>query len=179
MKRAVVDVDQVLWNLHAPLVLRLNEKYNLRIPDPPSTWHFYEDHGISDSDFYREVDAVHATQERTPPDWAAGELFKVLHRKGYEVMVASHRSSSLTPALARWLERFGMTPFAGVYCGYAKSFLFGSDVLVIDDSPVNIKNALEAGSLVLTIAYPYNAHVGGGVVYFDSLADIVKWVEER
>ena len=179
MKLAVIDVDQVLWNLHSPLIQRLNDKYNLRIPDPPQTWIFYDEYGISESDFYQEVDAVHVSQWRTPPDWAAGELFKVLKRKGYETIVASHRRSEMTPALAGWLERFGMTPFSGVYCGYNKSFLFGPDVLVIDDSPANIKNALDAGSLVLTITYPYNAHVGGGAVYFDSLADIVRWVEER
>jgi len=179
MKRAIVDVDQVLYNLHTPLISRLNEKFNLRMPDPPRTWTFYDDYGISKSDFYKEVDLVHYRQWRTPPDWAAGELFRVLKRRGYETIVASHRRSELTPALAGWLERFGMTPFAGVYCGYDKSFLYGPDVLVIDDSPENIKNALEVRGLVLTISYPYNAHVGGGAVYFDSLADLVKWLEDR
>jgi len=179
MKRAIVDCDQVLWNLHTPLIVRLNERFNLRMPDPPRTWTFYDDYGISKSDFYTEVDAVHTRQWRTSPDWSAGELFRVLQRQGYEVIVASHRKSSMTPTLAGWLERFGLTPFAGVYCGYDKSFLYEPDVLVIDDSPQNIKNALEAGGLVLTITYPYNAHVGDGAVYFDSLSDIVKWLEAR
>jgi 5'(3')-deoxyribonucleotidase len=71
--------------------------------------------------------------------------------------VTSHRAASCAPATARWLDDVGI-PYDDLHCSWDKvtrCVELGIDVLV-DDSPVNLERANEAGMLGATILHPWN-----------------------
>jgi hypothetical protein len=79
---------------------------------------------------------------------------------GHFIHITSHRATSAHGATAQWLERIGL-PYDDLYCSYdkiARAREIGIDVLV-DDSPVNIVRALEAGIVAATITHPWNRDV--------------------
>jgi len=79
------------------------------------------------------------------------------HAAGHFIQIASHRSSESRDATARWLERIGL-PYDELYCSYdkvARCREIGIDVL-IDDSPENLEQALDAGIVAATLLHPWN-----------------------
>jgi uncharacterized protein len=71
--------------------------------------------------------------------------------------VTSHRRPHTSAATARWLEQIGM-PYDDLHCSFdkvARCVELGIQVLV-DDSPVNIARAREAGIVAATIIHPWN-----------------------
>jgi uncharacterized protein len=71
--------------------------------------------------------------------------------------VTSHRRPQTAEATARWLEQIGL-PVDDLHCSFDKVSRcvdLGIDVLV-DDSPVNIARAQEAGIVAATIIHPWN-----------------------
>jgi FMN phosphatase YigB (HAD superfamily) len=79
---------------------------------------------------------------------------------GHFVHITSHRAEHCHASTARWLERIGLR-YDELYCSYdkiARCREIGIDVL-IDDSPVNIVGALEAGMVAATLRHPWNDDV--------------------
>ena len=71
--------------------------------------------------------------------------------------MTSHRRVSCGPATARWLEKTGI-PCDDLHCSFdkiARCVELEIDVLV-DDSPVNIVRAKEAGITPATLIHPWN-----------------------
>jgi uncharacterized protein len=87
----------------------------------------------------------------------AVEVVRHWHDAGHFIQVTSHRARTSQDATARWLERIAL-PYDELYCSYdkvARCREVGIDVL-IDDSPVNLEQALDAGMVAATIAHPWN-----------------------
>jgi uncharacterized HAD superfamily protein len=87
----------------------------------------------------------------------AVEVVRRWHEAGHFIHVTSHRSTDAHDATAQWLERIGM-PYDELYCSYDKisrCVEIGIDLLV-DDSPVNLVRAQEAGIIPATIVHPWN-----------------------
>ena len=79
---------------------------------------------------------------------------------GHTIHVASHRAPRARAHTAQWLARIGL-PFDELRCDYGKvdwAAQAGIDVL-IDDSPVNLLRARDAGILPATLRHPWNAEV--------------------
>ncbi len=90
----------------------------------------------------------------------AVEAVRRWHEAGHFVHVTSHRAVTAHPATERWLQAIGV-PFDELYCSYDKVTRcreIAIDVL-IDDSPINIARAVEAGLVTATIAHPWNRDV--------------------
>ena len=99
-------------------------------------------------------DAVIASSE--PYDGAV-EAVARWHEAGHFIHVTSHRQKSCHAATQQWLERIGL-PFDELYCSFDKVGRcreIGIDLL-IDDSPVNLQHALDAGIQGATILHPWN-----------------------
>ena len=78
-------------------------------------------------------------------------------RPGHFIHITSHRAAASHDATERWLRAIGL-PFDELYCSYdkvARCREIGIDVL-IDDSPVNLERALEAGITAATLLHPWN-----------------------
>ena len=79
---------------------------------------------------------------------------------GHFIHITSHRAVHTYEHTERWLQQIGL-PFDELYCSYdkvahAREIGIG---LLIDDSPVNIVRALDAGIAAATIRHPWNQDV--------------------
>jgi hypothetical protein len=76
---------------------------------------------------------------------------------GHFIHITSHRAASAHDSTALWLRRIGL-PFDDLYCSNDKiSRCVELEIdLLIDDSPINLRRALEHGIAAATIAHPWN-----------------------
>jgi uncharacterized protein len=155
--RIALDIDSTLhpyWDLLQRVV---RERYGIELP--------YEDQrdwGITQL----ERDAVIHCVEETHSDEniAAGvpydgavEAVRAWHGQGHWIHVTSHRREGTRVATAAWLEAIGL-PCDDLHCSFDKVSRcaeLGIHVLV-DDSPVNIVRAREAGIVPATLIHPWN-----------------------
>ncbi len=82
------------------------------------------------------------------------------HEAGHFIHITSHRADHCRTATERWLHEIGLR-HDELYCSddkVAHCRQIGIGVL-IDDSPVNIVTALEAGIVAATIRHPWNREV--------------------
>ena len=148
MARIALDIDSTLhpyWDLLQRVV---RDRYGVHLP--------YEDqHDWGITALERDA-LVHCVEEtHTDENIAAGEPYPdavstvaAWHESGHWIHVTSHRRVSAEPATERWLQKIGM-PYDDLHCSFDKvtrCVELGIDVLV-DDSPVNIRRAREAGIL--------------------------------
>ena len=102
-------------------------------------------------------DAVIAAGRPYP---GAVETVNAWHEAGHFIHITSHRDGRAHEATERWLQAIGLH-YDELHCSYdkvARCREIGIDVL-IDDSPVNILAALEAGIRPATIEHPWNRDV--------------------
>jgi len=79
------------------------------------------------------------------------------HEAGHFIHVTSHRRPEAFNATAQWLERIAL-PYDELYLSWdkvARCREIGVELL-IDDSPVNLLAALEAGIAAATLEHPWN-----------------------
>jgi uncharacterized protein len=157
MARIALDIDSTLhpyWDLLQRVV---RERYGIELP-----YEEQRDWGITQL----ERDAVIHCVEETHSDEniAAGvpypdavETVRGWHEQGHWIQITSHRRSSTYAATESWLDAIGL-PYHDLHCSFDKvsrCIELGIDVLV-DDSPVNIAKAREAGIVAATIVHPWN-----------------------
>jgi uncharacterized protein len=158
--KIALDIDSTLhpyWDLLQRVV---RERYGVELP-----YEEQRDWGIT----ALERDAViHCVEEtHTDENILAGvpyegavETVQGWHDEGHWIHVTSHRRPQTAEATARWLEHIGL-PVDDLHCSFDKvrrCVDLGIDVLV-DDSPVNIARAREAGIVAATIIHPWNAEI--------------------
>jgi uncharacterized protein len=88
------------------------------------------------------------------------ETVRAWREAGHFIHITSHRAVSAQGATATWLQEIGL-PYDELYCSMdkiARCQEIGIDLLV-DDSPVNIARAVDAGIAVATIRHPWNRDV--------------------
>jgi uncharacterized protein len=160
MARIALDIDSTLhhyWDLLDEISRR---RFGVELP-----YEEQRDWGITQLARHQIVAAVHETHsdeniESAEPYPGAVEAVGEWHGRGHWIHVTSHRAGPTRAATARWLERIGM-PYDDLHCSYDKvtrCVELGIDVL-IDDSPVNLEHALEAGMTAATIVHPWNAEL--------------------
>jgi uncharacterized HAD superfamily protein len=155
--KIALDIDSTLhpyWDL---LQRVARERYGVELP--------YEDQrdwGIT----VLERDAVIHCVEETHSDENilagvpyenAVKTVREWHGQGHWIHVTSHRRPQTAGATARWLEQIGM-PYDDLHCSFDKvrrCTELEIDVLV-DDSPVNIVRARDAGIVPATLIHPWN-----------------------
>ena len=157
MARIALDIDSTLHHYWDLLQRVARERYGVDLP--------YEDQrdwGIT----VLERDAViHCVEETHSDDNIAGavpypgavQAVSSWHSDGHWVHVTSHRRAASAAATATWLETIGL-PYDDLHCSFDKvsrCVELEVDVL-IDDSPVNIAKAREAGIVPATIVHPWN-----------------------
>jgi len=82
------------------------------------------------------------------------------HAAGHFIHITTHRSPDAHAATARWLTHIGLS-YDELYCSFDKVTrcqAIGIDLL-IDDSPDNLRRAVEAGITAATIRHPWNRDV--------------------
>ncbi len=90
----------------------------------------------------------------------AAETIRAWHGAGHFIHVTSHRTTDAHAATAQGLERIGL-PYDELYCSWdkvARCREIGIELL-IDDSPVNLLAAVEAGLTAATLEHPWNREI--------------------
>jgi len=155
--RIALDIDSTLHHYWDLLQRVARERYGIDLP--------YEDQrdwGIT----VLERDAVVHCIEETHSDENiaaavpypdAVETVRGWHDAGHWIHVTSHRRPGTREATVAWLERIGM-PFDDLHCSFDKvPRCVELDIhVLVDDSPVNIERAREAGIVPATIVHPWN-----------------------
>jgi FMN phosphatase YigB (HAD superfamily) len=158
--RIALDIDSTLhhyWDLLDSISRR---RYGVELPyGDQRSW------GITRLERGQLVEAIQETHtdeniEAAEPYPGAVETVRAWREQGHWIHVTSHRAGPTRAATVRWLERIGM-PYDDLHCSFDKvtrCVELGIDVLV-DDSPVNLERALEAGIHAATIVHPWNAEL--------------------
>jgi uncharacterized protein len=164
--RIALDIDSTLHHYWDLLQRVARERYGVELP-----YEEQRDWGITALERDAVVHCVEETHsdaniEAAEPYPGAVEAIRRWHEDGHWIHITSHRRDSTRAATARWLEAIGL-PFDDLHCSFDKvtrCVELGIDVL-IDDSPVNIRRALEEGIVPATIVHPWNRElVQDGVV---------------
>ena len=157
MARIALDIDSTLHHYWDLLQRVAKERYGVDL-----AYEDQRDWGIS----VLERDAmIHCVQETHSDDNIADgvpypgavDAVRSWHEEGHWIHVTSHRRPASAAATAAWLQTIGL-PYDDLHCSFDKvprCVELDVDVL-IDDSPVNISRAREAGIVPATIIHPWN-----------------------
>jgi uncharacterized protein len=158
--RIAIDIDSTLHHYWDELAGSVKRRFGVVLPyHEQRTWQITR---LRDEQLRVAIADTHsdAAIVRARPYPHAVEIINAWHAEGHFIHVTSHRAQTCRPATECWLEGIGLH-YDELYCSYDKVVRcreIGIDVL-IDDSPVNIVGALEAGIAAATISHPWNADV--------------------
>jgi uncharacterized protein len=152
-----IDIDSTLHHYWDQLSDAARRRFGIALPyEDQVTW------GITllrPEQIQACVEETHSESRvlAAEPYPGAVETVTSWHEQGHFIHITSHRATTSREATARWLAEIGL-PYDELYCSYdkvARCREIGIDVL-IDDSPVNLESALEAGIKGATILHPWN-----------------------
>jgi uncharacterized protein len=166
MARIALDIDSTLhhyWDLLQRVAV---ERYGVQLP-----YEAQRDWGITALERDALVHCVEETHsdeniEAGEPYPGAVETVRAWHEAGHWIHITSHRRAAAQAATARWLDAIGL-PYDDLHCSFDKvTRCIELEIdLLIDDSPLNIARANEAGIRAATIIHPWNEElIGDGLV---------------
>jgi beta-phosphoglucomutase-like phosphatase (HAD superfamily) len=152
-----IDIDSTLHHYWDQLSDAARKRFGIALPyEDQVTW------GITllrPEQVRACVEETHSEQRvlAAEPYPGAVETVRAWHADRHFIHITSHRATASYDATERWLRRIGL-PYDELYCSYDKVGRcreIGIDVL-IDDSPVNLEAALDAGIIAATLVHPWN-----------------------
>ena len=155
--KIAIDIDSTLHHYWDDLADAARRRFGVSLPyEHQVTWQIDQ---LRPEQLKACIAETHAddTVLAAEPYPGAVEVVRRWHEAGHWIHITSHRSTSAHGATARWLENIGL-PYDDLHCSYDKitrARELGIDILV-DDSPVNLVGALEAGIVGATIVHPWN-----------------------
>ena len=160
MARIALDIDSTLHD-YWPLFRRvLRERHGVDLPYEEQTeWGTTR---IPREDVVACIEETHSETNilGAEPYPGAVEAVRAWYEAGHWIHITSHRRVDAHEPTARWLDLIGL-PFHDLHCSFDKvsrCVELGIHVLV-DDSPVNLKRASEAGMVAATLVHPWNEHL--------------------
>jgi uncharacterized HAD superfamily protein len=157
--RIAIDIDSTLHHYWPDFAEAAKRRFGVDLPYDEQPWEI-------DRLRPEQIEACVAETHRddrilaAEPYPGAVETVRAWHEAGHFIHVTSHRRADAHGATAAWLDRIGL-PYDDLYCSddkVARCVEIGIELL-IDDSPVNIARAVDAGIATATIAHPWNRDV--------------------
>jgi hypothetical protein len=176
MRRIVVDIDNTLWDLAPVLYERLHEAS----PDFPHhsqwrTWSFWK--GLIPAErLYRIIRDVHMEQDTFEPYSESRDFLDRLRQKGFYIVIASHREKETLASTRRWLSKHDL-PFDEIHLSYDKTVLFDDCWAIVDDSPMTLEKARQAGIVRAGLKNPWNETEDHPL--FTDLSEIYEYLENE
>jgi beta-phosphoglucomutase-like phosphatase (HAD superfamily) len=160
--RIAVDIDSTLHPYWDQLAGAARRRFGVELPYAEQT--VWEIDALSDEQLAACVGETHSDVVilSSEPYPGAVETIAAWRVAGHEIHVTSHRLDAARGATARWLEAIGLA-HDELHCSFDKvAYCVERGVrLLIDDSPVNLARAREAGMAAATIAHPWNRALCG------------------
>ena len=155
-----IDIDSTLhhyWDLLEEVARR---RFGVTIPYADQV--VWEIDRLKPEQLRAAVRETHSASQilASDPYPGAVEAVRGWHEAGHFIHITSHRAGEAHEATAQWLERIGL-PYDELYCSDDKVShcrAIGIDLL-IDDSPVNLEAAVDAGLRVATLEHPWNRDI--------------------
>jgi hypothetical protein len=158
--RIAIDIDSTLhhyWDQFSGVVSR---RYGIDLPyEHQETWTIAQ---LEPEQVHAVVLETHSAEHvaAAAPYPGAVEAVNAWHADGHFIHITSHRTIDAHDDTTRWLEAIGLR-YDELFCSWdkiARCREIGIDLLV-DDSPVNLERALDAGMRAATITHPWNRSV--------------------
>jgi beta-phosphoglucomutase-like phosphatase (HAD superfamily) len=155
--KIAIDIDSTLHHYWGDLEAAARRRFGVSLPyEHQVSWQIAQ---LRPEQLKACIDETHAdkTVLAAEPYPGAVEVVRGWYEAGHWIHITSHRAVAAHDATTRWLEKIGL-PYHDLHCSYDKitrAKELGIDVLV-DDSPVNLLAALEAGMIGATLLHPWN-----------------------
>lgn len=158
--RIAIDIDSTLHHYWDQLAAEARRRFGIDLP-----YEMQVDWGISrlrPEQLQACIAETHRPESilSAVPYPHAVETVTAWHAEGHFVQITSHRVSEAHDPTARWLQRIGL-PYDELYCSFDKISRCREleiDVL-IDDSPLNLRSAVDSGIVAATLEHPWNTDV--------------------
>lgn len=158
--RIAIDIDSTLHHYWDVLSDAARRRFGIELPyDEQLDWGITR---LRPEQLQCCIDETHTDEVimAAAPYPGAVETVNAWHTAGHFIHITSHRATDAHAGTERWLASIGLR-YDDLYCSFdkiARCIEIGIDVL-IDDSPINLQRALEAGITPATILHPWNADV--------------------
>jgi uncharacterized HAD superfamily protein len=158
--RIAIDIDSTLHHYWDQFSATVRRRYGVDLPyERQTTWaiRHLEPEQVHASVLETHTEVQIAAAEPYP---GAVEVVNGWHAAGHYIHITSHRTADAHAATERWLAAIGLR-YDDLHCSYDKITRcreIGIDLL-IDDSPVNLEQALEAGMAGATLEHPWNREI--------------------
>jgi uncharacterized protein len=157
--RIAIDIDSTLHHYWDQFEAAAKRRFGVDLPYAEQLWQIDR---LRPEQVRACVDETHTDEQilSAEPYPHAAETVRAWKQAGHFVHITSHRRMDAHGATARWLERIGL-PYDELYCSFDKvsrCVEIGIDLL-IDDSPVNLAAAVEAGLKAATLSHPWNRDI--------------------
>jgi len=155
--KIAIDIDSTLHHYWDAFAAAAKRRFGVSLPyEHQVTWEIDQ---LKSEQLKACIAETHAEGAvlRAEPYPGAVDAVRRWHEQGHWIHITSHRADGAHGATARWLDRIGL-PYDDLHCSYdkiARAVDLGIDVL-IDDSPVNLRRAIDAGIRGATIVHPWN-----------------------
>ncbi len=152
-----IDIDSTLHHYWDQLADAAKRRFGVDlIYDEQRTWRITR---LRDEQLRAAIADTHSDESiaRARPYPHAVEIVNGWRAAGHRIHITSHRAETCIPATRRWLDEIGLE-HDELHCSWDKVAYcreVGADVL-IDDSPVNLMGAIDAGIRAATILHPWN-----------------------
>jgi uncharacterized HAD superfamily protein len=157
--RIAIDIDSTLHNYWPEFAEAATRRFGVELPYDEQPW---EIDRLRPEQVRACVEETHRDERivAAEPYPGAVETVKRWHEAGHFIHITSHRRVDAHDATATWLQRIGL-PYDDLYCSDDKiSRCVELEIdLLIDDSPVNLVRASDAGIRTATLAHPWNRDV--------------------
>ncbi len=155
--RIAIDIDSTLhpyWDQFSGAAAR---RFGVELPyEGQLTWRVPQ---LEPEQLQAVIEDTHRDEAilAAEPYPGAVEAIARWHAEGHWIHITSHRADRAHAATADWLERIDL-PHHDLHCSYDKiSRCRELEIeVLIDDSPVNLARARDAGIVPATIVHPWN-----------------------
>jgi uncharacterized protein len=157
--RIAIDIDSTLHHYWDQFEAAAKRRFGVELPYAQQEWHIDR---LRPEQVKALVDETHKAEQvlAAEPYPGAVEAVRAWHEAGHFIHITSHREERAREATEQWLQRIGL-PYDELFCSddkVTRCTEIGIDLL-IDDSPVNLRAAIDAGIRVATLGHPWNREV--------------------
>ena len=157
--RIAIDIDSTLHHYWDQFEAAAKRRFGVELPYEDQLWHIDR---LRPEQVRACVEETHSEEQilAAVPYPGAVETVREWKDAGHFIHITSHRDTAAHDATERWLQGIGL-PYDELYCSFDKvshCVAIGIDLL-IDDSPVNLEGAVEAGIRGATLAHPWNREI--------------------